>query len=76
MRISKHQAYQGHPVPNHAYYPRDPFDREVKKAPKLEYDESNGDFSDDMDEQPKLFKCKTCDMILSYDELSSHGCED
>jgi len=76
MRVTNKKAFQAHPTPNRAYYAGDPFDREVTAAPKLAYDESNSEFVDDMEDQPKLFKCKICEKILSYDETQKHDCEE
>jgi hypothetical protein len=42
MRITKRQAYQGHPVPKHVYHvnPDDtPFDYEILYEPEMIYEE-------------------------------------
>jgi hypothetical protein len=76
MRITNKKAFQAHPVPKHAYYARDPFDREVTAAPEMLYDKEDSEFVDDLDEQPKLFNCKICGEVLTYDETRRHDCEE
>jgi len=42
MRITNHQAYQGHPVPKHVYYvdpDETPFDYEVLDEPEMVYED-------------------------------------
>jgi len=75
MRITTKKTFQAHPVPKHAYRAQDPFDREITAAPAVSYDDADGDFSDDLDEQPKLFNCKLCGEVLTYAETQYHDCE-
>jgi hypothetical protein len=76
MRIVNKKAFQAHPTPSRAYYAGDPFDREVMSAPKPADSGFNGDFSDDLDEQPRLFTCKLCSEVLTYEETTYHDCEE
>ena len=75
MRIVNKKAFQAHPVPTHAYRARDPFDREVTKAPEPVQDDASGEFGDDLADELKLFTCKLCSEVLTYEETTYHDCE-
>lgn len=54
MRITNHQAYQGHPVPKHVYYTEPgeiPLDYTVLEEPEMVYEEGNEPITDDMDDE-------------------------
>jgi hypothetical protein len=53
MRITNHQAFQGHPVPTHVYYAAPgeiPLDYEILEEPEMVYEEGTTPISDDLDE--------------------------
>jgi hypothetical protein len=52
MRITNHQAFQGHPVPKHVYYvdpDETPFAYEVLDEPEMVYEDN--DLVDDSEEE-------------------------
>jgi hypothetical protein len=77
MRVVTKKVFQPHATPSHIYYPpSDIFDREVLKAPEASHEDEHSEFADDMDDAPRLFRCKHCEEILSYYELDGHECEE
>ena len=53
MKITNHQAFQGHPVPKHVYYADSneiPLEYEVLEEPVMAYDEDSEPTTDDTDE--------------------------
>lgn len=77
MRITTKRVFQPHDTPSHIYYPpADIFDREVTRVPEVAEDLGNSEFADDMEDSPRLFRCKHCEEVLSYYELDGHECEE
>jgi len=84
MRISKHQAYQGHPVPKHVYYAGEdlPLDYPVLEEPGVAEDEGEGTWSNHVEEvsEPEYeperkYRCKKCAGVLYESQLITHDCE-
>ena len=53
MKITNHQAFQGHPVPKHVYYTDSgeiPLEYEVLEEPEMVYEEGTEPITNDVDE--------------------------
>lgn len=84
MRITKTQAYQGHPVPGHVYYPSDdlPLDHGILEEPGVsENEDESGEWSNHVEsvsepdyEPAKKYRCKHCRAIVNEFELDDHEC--
>jgi hypothetical protein len=87
MRIIRHQAPQGHPVPNRVHAPQGPFPDELFDDPEIIYDyapeaaEDGAGFESGATAQNnftpvKHYVCKHCGARVTEDQIESHVCEE
>ncbi|CAB4129785.1 hypothetical protein UFOVP115_120 [uncultured Caudovirales phage] len=86
MRISKHQAFQGHPTPKHVYYTGEdlPLDYSILEEPGVAEEESSeGEWSNHVEavsepdyEPEKRYRCKNCSQVLLEHQLITHDCDE
>lgn len=87
MRVIKHQAKQGHPVPNKVTAPQGPFSKELLAEPEIVYDypQAYGEDGEGFElgatvqnnfKPPKYLTCSVCKLRVKETETESHICED
>jgi hypothetical protein len=70
-------VYQGHRVPEHAYYPRFGFDSDTPmplEAVPAEEDVPGATAQNGMVEV-KFYQCSNCQMIVRENDIPDHQCE-
>lgn len=80
MRVVRKQAYQAHPVPETAGYPKGPFSAEVLAPPVIDHEPLTDEFFPDgataqnQYQGSTYYRCRLCKEILEKSELSQHDC--
>ena len=78
-RVTRIQTYQGHRVPDHAYYPSFGFqaDTPVVVDTDVQPDDLDTGATAQNNFQGVIFyRCQDCEAVVRDDEVESHRCED
>jgi hypothetical protein len=81
MRIQRVVTKQGHAVPSSSHAPRGPFPPELFREPEMisdytpiDDDVPIGGTAQNNFRAPKLFRCKSCSVLVLEYELDEHVC--
>jgi len=78
-RVTVIPTYQGHYVPDHAYYPRFSFesDRPVEILNLGEVEEfAPGATAQNQMTEVRYFQCSLCSMVVPEYDIETHDCEE
>ncbi len=77
-RVTRVQAYQGHYVPDHGYYPAFGFEADtpvvIHNPGEIEEHPPGATAQNDMQEV-KFYLCQVCDAVVRENDIPFHHCE-
>ena len=87
MKITRVKAVQAHPVPDRVHEPRGPFPDHIFDEPEINTEYSSEDDEAGINFEPgataqnnykpvKYYRCKTCQVRVTYEGTETHVCED